>query len=55
MVSTVIMFICSKGKHDYLTGTVPCPMKEDPKFNIWKAENNMVMSWLIYSMNNDVG
>ena len=49
------MFICGKGKHDYLTGTVPCPTKEDPKFNVWKAENNMVMSWLINSMNNDIG
>ena len=30
-------------------------MKEDSKFKEWKTENNMVMSWLINSMNNDVG
>ena len=30
-------------------------MKEDPKFKGWKVENNMVMSWLINSVNNDIG
>ena len=50
----VIMFICGRGKDDYLTGVVPRPMKEDPKFKRWKAKNNIVMSWLINSMNNDI-
>ncbi|RVW47647.1 hypothetical protein CK203_115958 [Vitis vinifera] len=31
-----MMFICSRGKDDYLTGAVPQPMKEDPKFKGWK-------------------
>ncbi|KAL6342848.1 hypothetical protein AAG906_016867 [Vitis piasezkii] len=49
------MFICGKGKNDYLLiGVVPQLMKEDPKFRGWKDENNMVMSCLINPMNNDV-
>ena len=29
--------------------------KTDPKFRVWKTENHMVMSWLINSMNTDIG
>ena len=28
---------------------------EDPAFKSWKAENSMVMSWLINSMNPEIG
>lgn len=52
---SIIMFICGKGKDEYLTSTTKSPAINDPKFKSWKAENNMVMSWLINSMNNDVG
>ena len=40
----VKMFICGRGKDDYLTSAIPWPTKEDPKFKGWKAKNNMVMS-----------
>ena len=50
-----MMFICGRGKDDYLTSAVPRPMKEDPKFKGWKVKNNIVKSWLINSMNsNDI-
>ena len=52
---SVMMYICGKGKDDYLTGAVMTPKKGDHKYKGWKAENNMVMSWLINSMNNDIG
>ena len=41
----VMMFICSRGKDNYLTNAVSQPTKEDPNFNGWKTKNNMVMSW----------
>ena len=50
-----MMFIYGKGKDDYLTGEVTIPDKNDPKFKVWKTENHMVMSWLINSMNNNIG
>ena len=50
-----MMFICRKRKDNYLTGTAMAPWKEDPKFKVWKSENNMVMSWLINFMNNEIG
>ncbi|KAK9210972.1 hypothetical protein WN943_000345 [Citrus x changshan-huyou] len=51
---SVMMFICGKGKHDYLTGEEAMPEVSDPSFKRWKSENNMIMSWLINSMNNDI-
>ncbi|GAV74420.1 UBN2_3 domain-containing protein, partial [Cephalotus follicularis] len=52
---SVMMFVCGRGKDDYLTGAAPQAAKEDLKFKGWKSENNMVMSRLINSMTNDVG
>ena len=50
----VIMFISGKGKDDYLTGEAAMPKVSDPSFKRWKLENNMFMSWLINSINNDI-
>ena len=52
---SVMLFICGKGKEDYLTGDTTAPDKKEPTYKGWKAENSMVMSWLINSMNNDIG
>ena len=52
---SVMMFISGKGKDDYLTGAAIPPRKDDPNFRTWKSENNMVMSWLINTMENDIG
>nr|GLL35841.1 hypothetical protein CK203_090719 [Ipomoea trifida] len=43
------------GKDDYLTGTAAKPETTEPGFRKWKIENSMIMSWLINSMNNDIG
>ena len=53
--SSVMMFICEKGRDDYLTGEATMPGKEDPQFRNWKTENHMIMSWLINSMTNEIG
>ncbi|KAL5566605.1 hypothetical protein UlMin_029769 [Ulmus minor] len=45
------MFICGKGKDDYLTGVAVPLAKEDPKFKRWKAENNMDAARETYSDN----
>ncbi|RVW54694.1 Retrovirus-related Pol polyprotein from transposon TNT 1-94 [Vitis vinifera] len=52
---SVMMFICGKGKDDYLNGVAAKPNKTDEKFKVWNVENNMVMLWLINSMTNDIG
>ena len=49
------MFISGKGKDEYLTDEIEIPEKGDPKYRLWKSDNNMIMSWLINSMNNDIG
>jgi hypothetical protein len=53
--SSVMMFICGKGRDEYLTGDIIIPEKNDPMFRTWKTENHMVMSWLINSMTNEIG
>lgn len=52
---SMMMFICGKSKDDHLTRAVTIPKKEDPAFKVWKSEYNMVMSWLINSMTNEIG
>ena len=53
------MFICSRGKEDFLTGEIPIqitiPKKDDPNYKKWKAENHQIMSRFIDSMNVDMG
>lgn len=36
---SVMMYICGKGKDEYLTGEVIPPTARDPKFRLWKTEN----------------
>lgn len=55
MVYSVMILVCGRGKDNYLAGAAPQPAKEDPKFKGWEAENNIVISWLINSMTNNVG
>ncbi|KAF7844141.1 Retrovirus-related Pol polyprotein from transposon RE1 [Senna tora] len=50
----MIMFITGKGKEDYLTNSTK-PQPDDPKFKTWNAENQMVMSRLINSMDLEIG
>ena len=49
------MFICGKGKDDYLTGSTTKPKETEPGFKAWKSKHNMVMSWLINSMTTEIG
>ncbi|XP_024030846.1 uncharacterized protein LOC112094389 [Morus notabilis] len=52
---SVRMFICGRGKEDYLTGEIPILKKDDPGYKKWKVENHQIMSWLVNSMNVDIG
>lgn len=52
---SVMMFICGKGKDEYLTDELIISEKNDSKFKVWKAENHMVMSWLINLLNHNIG
>ena len=50
-----MMFVSGKRKDDYLTDAAIPPLKEDLKFRTWRFENNMVMSWLINTIDNEIG
>ncbi|RVX07367.1 Retrovirus-related Pol polyprotein from transposon TNT 1-94 [Vitis vinifera] len=42
-------------KDEYLIGEAAMPETTELGFRKWKIENSMIMSWLINSMNNDMG
>lgn len=49
------MFIRGRGKISYLTGAMVAPKEDDPTFQTWDSENSMVMTWLINSMDHEIG
>ncbi|KAF7811448.1 UBN2_3 domain-containing protein [Senna tora] len=54
VLRSMLMFITSKGKEDYLTDSTKTQL-DDSKFKTWKAKNQMVVSRLINSMDIEVG
>ncbi|KAE8723356.1 MORC family CW-type zinc finger protein 3 isoform 2 [Hibiscus syriacus] len=52
---SVKLFIRGRGKFGYLSGTTTKPAEEDEESERWEAENSMIMSWLINSMDPSVG
>ncbi|RVW29625.1 hypothetical protein CK203_100964 [Vitis vinifera] len=51
---SVRMYIRGRGKMGYLTGEKKAPAVDDPNYAIWDAENSMVMTWLVNSMEEDI-
>ncbi|RVW50122.1 hypothetical protein CK203_012113 [Vitis vinifera] len=51
---SVWMYIKGRGKMGYLTGEKKAPAVDDPNYAIWDAENSMVMTWLVNSMEEDI-
>ncbi|XP_028768483.1 uncharacterized protein LOC114726085 [Neltuma alba] len=48
------MFIRGRNKEHYLTWDPKPPKPEDSRYATWCAEDNMVMTWLIHSMNTEI-
>ena len=38
-----MMYVCNKGKGNYLIEEITTPTKEYPEFKTWKANNMMVI------------
>ena len=51
---SVQMYICGKGKMGYLTGDHKEPDDSNPQHDVWDAENSMVMTWLVNSMEEEI-
>ena len=47
--------VSGKGRDEYLIDEVVQPKKVGPKYRSWKIENNLVISWLLSSMTNEIG
>ncbi|KAG6510170.1 hypothetical protein ZIOFF_028179 [Zingiber officinale] len=48
------MYIRGQGKIGYITGDKKAPALNNPLHAIWDAENSMVMTWLVNSMEEDI-
>lgn len=51
---SVRMYIRGRGKIGYLTGDKKEPDPKDANYPTWDAENSMVMTWLVNSMEEDI-
>lgn len=51
---SIKLCITRKGKGAYLSGATKMPTPIDSTFEKWEAENAMVMSWLIHSMQSHI-
>ena len=49
------MYLRGRGKIGYLTGDKVAPALEDSLYTTWDVENSMVMTWLMNSMNEEIG
>ncbi|XP_073272345.1 uncharacterized protein [Primulina huaijiensis] len=52
---SVRMYIRGRGKMGYLTGDKKALSEDDPMYATWDAENSMVMTWLVNSMEEEIG
>ena len=52
---SMMMFISGRSKDEYLTENISKPDSTSAEYKTWRAENNMVMSWLINSMTTEIG
>ena len=51
---SVRMYIRGQGKIGYVTGDKKAPAADDPLYATWDAENSVVMTWLVNSMDEDI-
>lgn len=47
--------VCNKEKEDYLTENIIKPYEKGADYQIWKRDNNQVMSWLVNSTKPCIG
>ncbi|XP_074374435.1 uncharacterized protein LOC141714838 [Apium graveolens] len=52
---SVQMVIRGRGKIGFLDGSLKKPSSTDPSYNMWDTQNALVMSWLINSMEEQIG
>lgn len=48
------MYISRQGKISYITGDKKEPAVDNPTHSVWDAENSVVMTWLVNSMDEDI-
>lgn len=51
---SVRMYIRGRGEIGYHTGEIKTPAKTDASYSTWDAENSMIMSWLMNSMDEEI-
>lgn len=52
---SIKLAINGRGKLGHITGAIKAPAFGDPKYSQWSSEDSMVISWLINSMEQEIG
>ncbi|KAF7152343.1 hypothetical protein RHSIM_Rhsim01G0110400 [Rhododendron simsii] len=48
---SMMVSLSAKNKLGFIKGTIPTPSASDPKYSLWQRCNDMVLSWVLNSLN----
>ncbi|KAB5514812.1 hypothetical protein DKX38_028718 [Salix brachista] len=51
---SMLISLSAKNKLGFINGTIPTPVETDPKFMLWQRCNDMVLSWILNSLNQEI-
>ena len=52
---SILLVIRGKGKIGYLNETISKPSADSANYGVWEAENSIVMTWLVNSIEPKIG
>ncbi|XP_031478747.1 uncharacterized protein LOC116249687 isoform X1 [Nymphaea colorata] len=50
----MLMALSAKNKIGFIDGSIKEPEKDDPSYHLWVRSNNMILSWILNSVNKDI-
>ena len=51
---SMLVSLSAKNKLGFIKGTIQTPHKNDPKYSLWQRCNDMVLSWIFNSLNQEL-
>ncbi|KAF7116105.1 hypothetical protein RHSIM_RhsimUnG0038200 [Rhododendron simsii] len=51
---SMLVSLSAKNKLGFIKGTIPTPSASDPKYSLWQRCNDMVLSWVLNSLNSEL-
>ena len=51
---SILISLSAKNKLGFINGTISIPGESDPKYMLWQRCNDMVLSWILNSLNQEL-